>query len=150
MITRVICGFPGVGKTHFVDNNMGSYKAIDSDSSSYSWLSEGVRNPAFPENYIEHIKSNVGKVGFIFVSTHKEVIDALDETGIKFELVYPDIELKDEYLKRFKDRGDDDSFIELMDKNWESFIGSLREREGVDKTVLRSSEYLEKFRYKRG
>ena len=47
-----------------------------------------VRNPEFPKNYIEHIKENIGKVDYIFVSTHEEVRKALTDAGIEFILVY--------------------------------------------------------------
>ena len=34
------------------------------------------RNPNFPNNYIEHIKENIGKVDYIFVSSHLVVRQA--------------------------------------------------------------------------
>lgn len=57
---------------------------LDSDSSNFSWVKDEngnntkERNPEFPKNYIEHIKSNIGKVDVIFVSSHKVVREALE------------------------------------------------------------------------
>ena len=47
---KVICGFPGVGKsTLFKELEDSDYLVLDSDSSTFD-------KTKFPENYIEHIK----------------------------------------------------------------------------------------------
>lgn len=122
MQTRIIAGFPGVGKTTFCKSNR---SALDSDSSKFSWTvinGEKVRNPDFPKNYIDHMKHNIGKYEFIFVSSHKEVRDALKAECLFFYLVYPDSRSKELYLKRYMDRGSPEEFVELLDKNWEEWI----------------------------
>ena len=51
----------------------------DSDSSVFSWIEvngKKERNPDFLSDYIEHIKSLIGKVDYIFVSSHGDVRDA--------------------------------------------------------------------------
>ena len=53
--TRVISGFPGIGKSYLFNNGK-NILIIDSDSSNFSWLEPGVRNPEFPHNYMKHIK----------------------------------------------------------------------------------------------
>ncbi len=110
--TIVVSGFPGVGKSYYVSRGEGSdYMpqgfAIDSDSSTFD-------KSNFPKNYIEHIKSNIGKVKIIFVSSHKEVRDALVDAKIDFTLAYPYANLKDEYIERYKERGSDDGFINYI------------------------------------
>ena len=68
--TIIISGFPGIGKSHLYDRG---WDALDSDSSHFSWVkdSEGKntkeRHPDFPNNYMEHIKNNLGKYYYIFV-----------------------------------------------------------------------------------
>lgn len=47
-----------------------------------------VRNPDFPKNYIEHIKENIGKVDFIFVSSHLQVREAMKEADIHYCTVF--------------------------------------------------------------
>ena len=72
--TTIISAFPLCGKTYF-SQNCGDFVVIDSDSSNFSWVKDSngnrtsKRNPDFPGNYIEHIKSNIGKVDYILVST---------------------------------------------------------------------------------
>ncbi|KKK65553.1 hypothetical protein LCGC14_2972950, partial [marine sediment metagenome] len=94
--TIIISAFPATGKTHFYRNT--KLKVLDSDSSHFSWLPNKQRHPNFPENYIDHIKQNMGDVFIILISSHKVVRDALVKEGIKFTLIYPNRELKEEYL----------------------------------------------------
>lgn len=141
MNTKIISGFPGIGKSYLFNNNNGLI-ILDSDSSQFSWLEKGVRNPDFPQNYIEHIKSNIGKVDMILVSSHKQVRDALKDNGIKYILVYPADRLKREYLERFIDRGNESSFIGFMFDNWDSFIDEIKEELFPTKLRLWNGEYL--------
>jgi hypothetical protein len=127
MITKVISAFPGTGKTFFHKNNQET--TLDSDSSEFSWIKKGVRNPKFPDNYIEHIKKNLGKYEYIFVSSHKEVRDALVKEGIHFWLLYPSKECKDVYIQRYKDRKSPDAFIKLLDEKWDEWLTELDNQE---------------------
>lgn len=140
--TKVISAFPGTGKTTFFEKT--KLDVIDSDSSKFSWIDHpnGVRNPDFPANYIEHIKANIGKVDYILVSTHQEVRSALSEAGIEFILIYPSRILKEEYLKRYRDRGSFDSFVKLLDEKWDEFLDQLDNEEIYMKIVLGKNHYL--------
>jgi hypothetical protein len=138
--TIVVSGFPGVGKSYYVNQGEGSdYMpqrfAIDSDSSTFD-------KSNFPRNYIEHIKGNIGKVKIIFVSSHKEVRDALVEAKIDFTLAYPYVNLKDEYIERYKQRGSDDGFINFISDNWDKFILDLIHQKGCKHLVLKEKEFL--------
>lgn len=141
MDTLVISGFPGVGKSHFFRDNP-NLVVLDSDSSLFSWVRNGVRHPEFPQNYIEHIKANLGKVRVILVSSHKVVRDALRENGIKYVLVYPDKSLKEEYLRRYRARGSDEVFLQMIADKWDGFIDDIIAEEYPTKRVLQSGEYL--------
>lgn len=142
--TRVISAFPATGKSYFTKNT--SLKVLDSDSSNFSWVinEDGtkIRNPNFPKNYIEHIKQNLGKVDIIFVSSHKEVRDALVENNIDFLLIYPNFYLKEQYLERFKTRGNDEKFIKFIDENWDNFLHELISQEKCEKFVLQNNLYI--------
>ena len=140
-MTLVISGFPGVGKTHYFLTES-SKMIVDSDSSSYSWSRPGVRNPDFPNNYMEQITSLLGKCDVILVSSHKEVRDALVANGIRFTLVYPARILKEDYRARFLARGSDDAFVELLDTMWDVWITELQEQRHCDHIELKRDEYL--------
>ena len=132
--TLVISAFPGCGKSHFFRENKDKI-VLDSDSSKFD-------KSDFPNNYIEHIKKNIGKADIILVSSHKEVRDALVDNDIKFTLVYPDISIKDEYLQRYKDRNSPETFIKLLDDNWEIWIDEMNKQKGCKKIKLKKGEYL--------
>jgi len=132
--TLVVSAFPGCGKSHLF-RNKGDKKILDSDSSTFD-------KSQFPENYIKHIKSNIGDVDIILVSSHKEVRDALVDKGIKFTLVYPNMDIKDEYIQRYIDRGNDGKFVELLKQNWENWVEELNQQSGCEKIKLDSGQYL--------
>ena len=122
-MTVVISGFPGVGKSFATCGS--DVRILDSDSSVFSWISPGVRDPKFPENYMEHIRSNNGSVDVIFVSSHEVVRDALRENRIPYVLVYPRRDLKAEYIQRYRMRGSDEKFIEFISAHWDEFLDSI-------------------------
>lgn len=138
-MTRVISGFPGVGKTF---ESADSRTMSDSDSSLFSWIEPGVRHPEFPQNYINHIKSLVGKVDIVFVSSHAVVRQALQDNGIEYELVYPDIQLKAEYMKRYAQRGSSVEFQTMMHRNWYDFIAELNNETYPTKHILDAGQFM--------
>lgn len=135
MITKVYSAFPGVGKTTYF--NTTSKNVLDSDSSKFD-------KKKFPENYIEHIVRNIQdpNVDKILVSSHKDVRDALVARGINFVLVYPDVSLKDEYIQRYKNRGNNDAFVELLNNNWDSWMREMDNQKGCYKVKLNAGQYL--------
>ncbi len=133
-MTIVISAFPGCGKSHLFKNK-GNKQILDSDSSKFD-------KSQFPQNYIEHIKSNIGDVDMIMVSSHKEVRDALVDNGIDFTLVYPNKDIKDEYIQRYIDRGNEEKFVDLLKKNWENWILELEQQQGCKKIELNGGQYL--------
>ena len=132
--TLIVSAFPGCGKSHLF-RNKGEKKILDSDSSTFD-------KSEFPQNYIEHIKSNIGKADIILVSSHKVVRDALVNESISFTLVYPSRDIKDEYIQRYVDRGNDDKFVELLKNNWETWMDELEVQSDCNKVELKNGEYL--------
>lgn len=127
--TLVISASPGTGKSYFHNSEeYSNYETLDSDSSLYSWVytlsgeKTDKRNPNFPHNYIEHIKENIGKVDIIFVSSHIDVRKALTNEGIQFVSIVPSPYLRGEYIERYKSRGSDEKFINMIRDKWFTFI----------------------------
>lgn len=132
--TILISAFPGIGKTYFYQNAH-KKKVLDSDSSKFD-------KSKFPDNYIQHIKKNIDKVDIILISSHDMVREALVNEGLEFILVFPDYNLKEEYIKRFKKRGSTEEFIKLVSKNWHSWIKQLYGQKGCKHIILKSGQYL--------
>lgn len=137
--TLVVSGFPGVGKS-YLKNNCENKIILDSDSSNFSWedSTKLVRNSEWPENYIKHIKTNIGSCDILLVSSHAEVRAELSN----FILVYPDLRLKNEYIKRYEDRKSPEAFIKLLDKFYETWIKELMEQKNCVHCVLQENQYL--------
>lgn len=149
--TIVVSAFPACGKSYKVKvYNNKPYSMLDSDSSKFSWIKDEngnntkVRNLEFPNNYIEYIKSNIGKVDVIFVSSHKEVRQALRDNDIKYFIVYPTVDMKEEFLKRMKDRGNTEEFIKMFENKFEEFV---KEIEKECKEVDEKGSYINGFYY---
>lgn len=133
-MTKVICGFAGIGKSHMLKTG---YNCLDLDSSKFD-------KKEFPKNYVDEIEEIIrqAKVDYLLVSAHKELRCELLSRGIEFTMVYPSLLLKDEYLERYSKRGDDALFINTMERRWTNFIVDCAEQTGCSRVVLRSGQYL--------
>ena len=148
--TFVISAFPGCGKSYCYNNYQDKLSMLDSDSSEFSWIKdEGgentkERNPEFPNNYMKHIKDNIGKVDIIFVSSHDIVRKALKGEGIKTVIVYPNKSAKEEWIRRFKQRGNNEVFINFISSNWDNFIDEIENEDyGFLKNKLGENSYID-------
>lgn len=131
--TTIIAGFPGIGKS-YLKNQYGE-EVSDSDSSKFP-------KDNFPQNYIDHIKSLIGNKRLILVSTHKDVLKGLEDNNIDYILVYPNSELKDEYLERYKQRGSPQGFIDLLSNKWDEFHNDLENTNPKKRIILNKGEFL--------
>jgi hypothetical protein len=152
--TKVISAYPCCGKSYIFDNVDSIFRGeeediiiLDSDSSLFSWIQENgekKRNLDFPKNYIKHIKKNIGKADYIFVSSHKEVREALSKANIKFTLVVPEKKLLNDWMIRMYNRGNDDNFINLQIDNWDKWLNEIDEEKGTYSKIIRlgRNQYL--------
>ena len=158
MNTKIYSVFPASGKTYLFEHQEEyNLKILDSDSSCFSWIytDDGKngwfreRNPDFPANYIKHIKENIGKYDYIFVSSHASVRKALDENGIIFTIVYPELRCKAEWIGRcfIRDKsGESGCGADLMYKNWEQWIWECAATGAThDEIILKSQEHLSNY-----
>lgn len=150
MNTQIYSVFPACGKTwlckHQKDYDL---KILDSDSSEFSWIrSNGVkeRNPDFPNNYIKHIKENIGKYDYIFVSSHASVREALDNECIDFAVVYPSTDCFAEWVGRcfIRDRrGETGCNPGMLYDNWTHWINEcVATGRAHNEIILESHQHL--------
>lgn len=149
----IISAFPGTGKSFIVKNKeellgLENLKILDSDSSNFSWMPgevNKIRNPKFPQNYIEHIKKELTEgTDVIFVSSHSAVRRALQENHLKYYLVYPinNTINKTIYKNRFIERGNSEEFINAVMNNWEVWIDDMNHDKYPVKIILSAEKYL--------
>lgn len=147
MRTKIVAAFPGSGKSVFYRKYMNI--TLDSDSSFFSWLKDkdgnntDKRNPNFPLNYIKYIKQNIGKYEFILVSTHSIMREALLDQCLFFYYIMPPYDKKDDFIKRYYERGNDMRFIEMLNVNWDKFQYEFQNTKIGCQKIVMSSDYLE-------
>lgn len=144
MSAIIISAYPACGKSTFfnkhskyAENGKGKRKILDSDSSKFHWVydEEGNKlpNPEFPTNYIQHIQEQQKEQEIIFVLSHAEVRDALEAAGIDYALVYPNQDMKSDFMDRMKQRGNTDDFIKKQNKHWSKWVSDLDKVKGPKK-----------------
>lgn len=145
---KYIWGFPGMGKSYInnekiVDVDCEQFKYIfpngvpDNLHRSGEW--EGVlRNPEYPENYFKYIESLGADI--VLLNCHISLLERLDKERVL--LVYPCGELFTEYRKRYKDRGDNESFISYMTAEFEGMIQHIDSLNYKKYKVFSENTYL--------
>lgn len=133
MAAKIICGFPGIGKSTVVKNDS---TVIDLDSAAYSKVQ------TFPLNYLQAImQAEADGYEYILISTHESVRKMLQTVGMKYTNVYPEIDLGEEYIERYRERGSPESFIHFLEENWDDFIFELQYDES-DYIELERGQFL--------
>lgn len=144
METTVIAAFPGTGKSYFVASLSLDSKAIDLDTNEYTKGYDKHGKPVdqkFPYNYLAAIKQTIGETNYLFVGCQPDVLNMLHKENIFPVLIYPERQLKDEYMGRFHERGSSQGFSKLICDNWDQFLDYLETQDG-DRIVLKSGQYI--------
>lgn len=125
----VVSAFPSCRKTFMTNELNGHIKVKDSDSSTYD-------KTDFPKNYVNDIEKNRENYDILCVSSHLSVREELKSRNIPFVVFYPSIERKEECMEIYRKRGNDDKFIELLDKNFEIWINEIENDDSLIKIRL--------------
>lgn len=132
--TQIYAAFCGTGKSYLCDTHI--LNCIEFECWKY-------REGDFPSNYIQDVISQVGKVDYIFISADPVVLKRLYARGITVKLVYPDISLKEEYMKRYVERESANDFVGWIYKSWDTLITELQQQDYCEHTVLNKNQYLQ-------
>lgn len=129
---NVISAFPGVGKSKAVEivPNL-----IDLDL------------PGIPMGeYIEKIQTHLRDGKTVLVPSWETLRMAMRDVGIIYTLVYPQRDLKADYMLRYIKRGSPEKFLNTLDMRWDAFIDSCIADPVDDHLVLQQSQaYLSDF-----
>lgn len=158
--TKIFAVFGCLGKTMFA--NRYPDLALDIESSPYEYYYDGdlrdiekfkgkverIRNPDFPQNYVEMIKKNIGEYPLIFIVQSKEVMRILDAEGIHYSVVYPDKSKIEQLLNDAKNRGNITRYVERLEnilENDEDLLQIQNTLKFDELIFLRENEYLSDF-----
>ena len=127
---------------------------IDMESTLYKYLDSSTeketdkgkvreRNPEFPKNYFKALDDVKDKYDYILISDN--ICDSwLTENKIEYWQVYPNVNLKEEYLERMKKRGNPKEFIEYQGKLWNEWVdGCAKDKNAKKHIELKAGQYLE-------
>ncbi len=119
----IVCGFPGTGKSKMAKFS----KWVDLESTPFkgNWL--------LYAEVAKHMSDN----GYtVMVSTHAEMLDALEQIEARYVVVIPPMEDKNVYLHRYDVRGNTNEFIRLLDENWDRWLLDIIGNPTILKTVV--------------
>lgn len=151
----IIAGFAGTGKSTFAAQ---VEKAIDLTSMPFSrilptgksvepeaekaapWL---LNDPLYPDNYVAAVLRAEREYDYVIIPTSEWVIYRLQkEYGRKIVVCCPTDECKEEYRRRFTDRGNSEEFIKVFIDGWEGILSNVRELDDVVHLPLGPGEHL--------
>lgn len=146
----IVSAFAGVGKTTLaqkyssdvIDLESGNYRWLNSDGTEQSKGTQRVPNPRFPINYLEAIKAANQKYKVVLISQHEVIRKCLDAVKLDYILAYPDMGMKEEFIERYRKRGNNENFIRLISTEWEKWIQALDNVQTHNKIVLQQGQYL--------
>lgn len=146
----IVSAFAGVGKTTLaqkygkdvIDLESGDFRWLNNDGTEQSKGSQRVQNPRFPINYLEAIKAANQKYKVVLISQHEVIRKCLDAVKLDYILAYPDMSMKEEFVERYRKRGNNENFIRLISTEWEKWIQALDSVQTHSKIVLQKGQYL--------
>lgn len=105
----IICGFPGVGKTTMA--KFSNWVDLESTPFEKNWL--------LYANVAKHMSNN----GYtVMVSTHKEMLSALEQLEANYTVVIPPLVDKEIYRQRYIQRRSSQDFIDNVMNNWDAWL----------------------------
>ncbi len=100
-------------------------------------------NPDYPKNYFKALEDAKDKYDYILISDYV-CNEWLIENRFEYWQIYPQKDLKHEYLERMKNRGNIDAFIDYQDKMWDEWIdGCVNDKNATCHIELKAGQHLE-------
>ena len=138
----IVSGFPGIGKSVLCDGvremymqGIGDIILMDIESSNFGWYEthdgERKRTSKWEIQYIDYVVQTLkvferpNKTIVAFVSSHDNVRQELVHRGLEFTVVYPSIDRKEEFLERYRKRGNTEAFINNADTMFGLWINGI-------------------------
>lgn len=96
-----------------------------------------------PEVYLSMVLGDINKCAYTFIPIEFEALKILTDNGIEVNLVYPEKELKEEYLERYIEMGVDFIILDYYMTHWDEFIDIFKRQVNCKHIVLQSGQYLQ-------
>jgi hypothetical protein len=132
----IISGFSNIGKSHISRNK--NISCFDLDTTYFKKLPD----TNWEEVYVECARGLSQIYDYVFITTYTKPLEIMNEKGIKYYLIYPERNLKEEYKKRAISRGSNKDFTEGFFSRWDKHIDDCERNTCPNKIILKSNEYL--------
>ena len=134
---RIIAAFPCSGKTHAVTKYYNMLNCIDHDF--YDWRYRSTyKEDEWLDHYMIRMQQLRKKFEYVFVNALPEIILKLPKDSI---IIYPNRNMKAEWLTRAKSRGGVSKFPQLLEEKWNEWVDACKNWPGKS-YVLYKEEYL--------
>ena len=155
----IIAGFAGVGKTYFCEKTRNAMDFVVMPF-KYSNFYEVSKNLSEEEDIKAHEDLELalfweGYYYYALLDTYKQypdeilviptvnsILKRLKQEGIPFTVVCPDATDKEEYERRYKARGNSDTFMEIFIGQWDMWMESLQQVAPENTIILSVDKYL--------
>lgn len=140
---KIIACFPGVGKRYYQEKHPECYGAemLVFQGDAFSHSTDAKSNDYISRyigNILQAMQSNKYRV--ILVSDNT-ILGPMRQLRLDFTVVYPNIDLKEEYMERYREREPFGLDIQTVSDNWNDWITSL-EATSYRKRRLTSGQFL--------
>ena len=156
-IFNVVVAGPGVGKTYLSKNDS---RFIDLDEMKAKYKYNITNDEDFEKNKLNRgkiihedsleysldiLKKEIIKEKIVLLSYNKQILEFVIKNNIKYCLVYPSLNSREEYANRMRLRGNNEKFVEAMtnEKNWKKFyMENSNDIKPAFKIELKKGQYL--------
>lgn len=159
----LILAYMGTGKTELenryqnvVDFDFQDYKYIYDESIRHLPLEQRkgsvnlrTENPNYPQNFLENAIKLLNEGKIVVSPFIDHVFRAYDNSNFKSSvdnvrviLACPMRDNFDEYVQRFKQRGNSDEFIARREKEFSSLMDLFENADGYERIIMKPGEYL--------
>jgi hypothetical protein len=149
----IIAAYAGCGKSTFAKMNT---EALDFHCIPYKYFIDDKNDrgeagkadpdnemrPEWPYNYVSAIKKLMDNYEYILIPSDFRVLALLEQEQLPYTLVYPHRDAKEEYLKRYIDRGNTENFLSIFYEHWDWFIDHLEADSYGKQIMLQSHQFL--------
>lgn len=152
----IIAAHAGTGKTRFAQT---IFDAVDFICMPYKYyLPDGLLSceepermkadlslelrDEWPDNYIKAVINQYNENRYVVIPPIMSVLKGLRNEEIPYILCYPERSAKDEYERRYKERGNTEGFLDIFTGCWDRFLDQMESDPGKHHIIMKRNEYL--------
>ena len=96
----------------------------------------------WPDNYVKAVINQYNENRYVIIPPVMSVLSALRDEEIPYILCYPERSAKNEYERRYKERGNSEDFLDIFIGHWDRFLDQMKSDPGKHHIIMKSNEYL--------